>query len=78
MALFASEHKTAMAEAAAIEAQVWLIGKELAMILLFHFMQHRVLSCRVSLSPILGIKEQLNVVQAEAMGLHRVNDDLVW
>jgi hypothetical protein len=39
--------------------------------------QRRVLSCRVFLSPILGIKEQLNAVQVEAAELHRVNDDLV-
>ena len=48
------------------------------MILLFHFVQCCVLSCRVFLSPFSGIEEQLNAAQAEVAELCRVNDDLVW
>ena len=47
------------------------------MILLFHFVRHRVLSCWVFLSPFSGIEEQLNAVQAKAAELFWVNDDLV-
>jgi hypothetical protein len=41
MALFMSECKTAVAEAVTVEAQAWLTGQALAMILHFHFVRRR-------------------------------------
>ena len=51
------------------------IGHDLAPSL--HATRRPLFSCRVFLSPFIGIEEQLNATQAEAVELRQVNDDLV-